>query len=72
MENLSNGVVDLGSLLLDLANDAGDERSCQKAERRSAASRREDSVSGMGHTHERYLVGRGVWCLALSRALLLE
>ena len=71
MENLSNGVVDLGSLLLDLANDAGDERSCQKAERRSAASR-EDSVSGMGHTHERSLVGRGVWCLALSRAVLLE
>ena len=40
MEILSNLVGDLGSLLLDLANDAGDRRSCLQGERRSDASRR--------------------------------
>ena len=40
MENLSGGVVDLESLLLELADDADDRRSCLHDERQSGASRR--------------------------------
>ena len=40
MENLSNFVVELESLLIDLADDAGDRRSCFRDERGSCASRR--------------------------------
>ena len=71
-EKLSRGVGDFGAVLVDLADDAGDERSCQKAERRSAASRREGSMSGIMHAHDGSLAGRVVWWLALSRAVLLE
>ena len=53
MENLSHGVVDLGSLLLDLADDAGDGRSCFRDERGSGASRREGSLSATVHVRVR-------------------
>ena len=71
-ENLSRGVGDLESVLLDLADDAGDGRSCLRSERRSGASRREGSLSARVHTHERSLGRRGVGCLALSRTAQLE
>ena len=50
-ENLSHSGADLvlESLLVDLADDAGDEKSCLQDERRSAASRLEG-----GRLHERY------------------
>ena len=71
-ENLSHGGADLESLLVDLADDAGDEKSCLQDERRSAASRLEGCMSAMVHAHERSLSGRGVWCLTLSRVVQLE
>ena len=58
MENLSNFVGELELLLLDLADDAGDRRSCFRDERGSSASRREGGMSAMVHEHD------GVVCLA--------
>ena len=49
MENLSCSIVDLESLPLDLADDAGDRRSCLRFESRSGASRREGSLSATVH-----------------------
>ena len=72
MENVSNYFGDLKSLLFDLADDAGDRRSCFRDERGSSASRREGGMSAMVHEHERSLAGRGVGRLAVSQATLLE
>ena len=72
MENLSGGVGDLEAVLFDLADDTGDERACLRDESRSAASRWEGGMSPTVHAHERSLAGRGVGCLAVSRAVLLE
>ena len=44
MENVSNFFGDLKSLLFDLADDAGDRRSCFRDERGSSASRREGGI----------------------------
>ena len=72
MKNLSNFVVELESLLLDLADDAGDRWSCFRDERVSSASRREGSMSAMVHEHERSLAGRGVGRRTVSQAAQLE
>ena len=72
MENVSRGLVELETLHLDLADGAGDDWSCLHDERWSGCQPLEGGVRAMVHVHERSLAGRGVGCLAVSRATLLE
>eukprot|EP00966_Prymnesium_polylepis_P113702 2628878-Prymnesium_polylepis.1 len=64
MEILLNFVGNLGPLLSELADDAGDRRSCLHGERRSDASRRRGSLSATPtvHEHERSLAGAWAGC----------
>ena len=72
MENLSNFVGELEVLLFDLADDAGDRRSCFRDERGSSANRREGGMSAMVHEHDGSLVGWDVGHRTLSQAAQLE
>ena len=72
MEIVSRCLVELESLLLDLADGAGVDWCCLRDERWSGCQPLEGGVRATVHVHERSLAGRGVGCLAVSRAALLE